>query len=58
MLRVQIYSKITSRDIVALTRAAATKIDGTRVADMIAATRMILHPCQRYLDRDSNSPFS
>lgn len=41
MQRVQIYSKIASRDIVALTRAAATKIDGTRVAGTIAATRTI-----------------
>lgn len=58
MQRVQIYSKVAGRDIVALTRAAATKIDETQVAGTIAATRTILHPCQRYLDRDSNSPFS
>lgn len=58
MQRVQICSKVTSRDIVTLTRATATKIDGTRVAGTIAAMRMILHPCQRYLDRDSNSSFS
>lgn len=44
MQRVQICCEVASRDIVALTRMATAKIDGTRAADTIAGTRTIFTP--------------